>query len=237
MDMLTEINGKIYATAEAYIVTEPSQCPVEVASEIDKKALNPGFLWVAGRYVQANQLNRNGQYWTFDDLQRGEASIRYTPVNALHESQPIGVIVETKMIQREDASTKRILPEVQALAAIWEIQFRAEAAQIRDAHEKKQLWWSMECIAEARQCMTCERIFPWETASHLQCEHLAGSPKAPRRFINPVFLGGAMIYPPIRPGWADANITELADELVTEYAGRESAEVANWLRAMAPLMA
>lgn len=234
MDLLTEINGKFYATAEAYIVTGPTDMPREMASEFDKTAFNSGYLWVAGRYVQANQPNRNGQYWTLDDLQRGEASIKYSPINALHKYlNPVGTIVETKIISREDASTQRIFPEIQALGAVWAYNFPEQAKEIKAAHAIKQLWWSMECIAEARQCLTCEKIFPWETAMHQTCEHMAASPIAPRRFINPTFLGGALIYPPDKPGWKDADISEVARQLVAEYAKEQvEDEVQSWEQLM-----
>lgn len=216
---LTEINGRLYATAEAYIVTEPKDIPREMAAELDKSILNPGYLWVAGRYVQANQPNRNGQYWTLDDIERGEASIKYSPINVLHKYlNPIGAIVETKIVEREDATTKQTLPEVQALGAVWAMNFPEQAELIKAAHANKQIWWSMECLAEARQCLTCEQTFEWATAVHQTCEHLSTNPIAPRRFINPTFLGGALIYAPERPGWKDADITEVARELVAEYA-------------------
>lgn len=219
---LTEIGGKFYATAEAYIVTGPNDMPREMASEFDRTQFNAGYLWVAGRYVQANQPNRNGQYWTLDDLERGEASIKYAPINALHKyMNPIGTIVETKIITREDAATKQTLPEVQALGAVWAMNFPEHAEQIRTAHAAKQLWWSMECIAEQRQCLTCEQTFAWDVATSMTCEHMATNPVAPRRFVNPTFLGGALIYAPERPGWKDADITEVARQLVAEYA-RES---------------
>ena len=51
------------------------------------------------------------------------------------------------------------------------------------------------------------------------------SPVSPRRFINPIFMGGALIFPPERPAWPDADITEVAHELVRQYAVREGGEL------------
>lgn len=226
-------NDKLYATAEAYIVESPEQLPRELAAEYDRTEMNPSFLWVAGRYVQANNVNRNGQYWTYDDLQKGEKSIRYTPMNALHRyDKPIGTIVETKIVHREDRveASDRLLPEIQALGVMWAANFPELATLVRKAHADKQLWWSMECVAETKQCLTCEQVFPYRAQAHETCKHLAASPVAPRRFINPTFLGGALIFPPDRPGWKDANITDvdMAMRLTAEYASRSEGDM-TWL--------
>lgn len=228
---LLNINDRLYATAEAYIVERPDQLPRELASEYDRSEMNPSFTWIAGRYVQANNLNRNGQFWTYDDLQRGEASIRYTPMNALHQyDKPIGTIVETKIVHREDreASSERLLPEIQALGVMWSANFPELANLVKQAHAEKQLWWSMECVAESKQCLTCDQIYPYRAQAHEVCEHLAQSALAPRRFINPTFLGGALIFAPEKPGWADADVTEVAMKLTAEYANRGAGET-TWL--------
>jgi hypothetical protein len=218
---IEEFGGHLYATAPAYIVENVDQLPREIASEVSKEDLNRKFIWIAGRYVQANNPNKNGHYWTFDDLQKGEASIRYTPLNVLHKyEKPVGTIVQTKIVQRQEASTQRILPEVQALSVFWAFNFPELGELIRAAHEAKQLWYSMECVSESKQCMACEEVFPYAAAAHEVCEHLASSAAAPRRFINPTFLGGALIFPPERPAWPDADITEVARELTRQYAAR-----------------
>lgn len=234
--MIAEIDGKIYATARAFVVSSPEEIPRELAAEYNKN-FNPSFVWIAGRYVQANSPNRNGHLWTFDDLQKGEYSIRYTPMNVLHEwDKPVGTVVETKIVHRPEkaAATDRLLPEVQALGVLWAANFPELAHLVKDAHAKRQLWFSMECVAEAKQCMKCEQVYAWATTGPDTCAHLASDPKAPRRFINPTFLGAALIFPPERPAWKDADITEVARTLTEEYAHRTrpSFEVEEWTRLM-----
>lgn len=232
--MLFEESGRIYVTAEARIVESPNDLPREIASDF-KEEMNPSFVWIAGRYVQANNPNRNGHFWTFDDLQRGERSIRYTPMNVLHKwDRPVGTLVETKIVHREDRvdASARLLPEIQALGVLWAANFPDVAAAVRASHAAKQLWYSMECIAESKQCMTCENIYPFRAEAHEVCEHLAASASAPRRFINPVFLGGALIFPPERPAWPDADITEVARDLTIQYAHREELEAHEWEQMM-----
>jgi hypothetical protein len=220
---LQVIDGKFYQTARAYIVEYPSDMPREMASEFKKEDLNPSFLWIAGRYVQAGQANKNGHYWTLDDLHSGESSIKFTPMNALHEYQrPIGTLVETKIVSREDrsAGSDGLLPEIQALGVMWAANFPKLAEKVKAAHAANELWYSMECVAEKKQCLECSEIYPYSAAAHETCEHLAASASAPRRFINPIFVGGALIFPPKSPAWPDADITEVA-KLTEAFAHRE----------------
>ena len=79
----------------------------------------------------------------------------------------------------------------------------------------------MECVAEKKQCLQCEEVFAFAAKPHEVCNHLAERANAPRRFINPIFLGGALIFPPESPAWRDADITEVAHHLVENYAHRE----------------
>ncbi len=235
--MLQLIGDKFYATSQAYIVEEPQDLPREMAAEFKLDRNNGSFIWIAGRYVQANNANKNGHYWSFEDLKQGEASIRYTPVNALHEwDKPIGTVVQTKIVQREGASASPAEPEIQALSVVWGANFPEAAAEIRDAHKQGTLFYSMECVAESKQCLTCERTFGFFAQGAEVCEHLGANPNAPRRFINPTFVGAALIFPPERPAWPDAEITEVANRLTAEYANRDS-ESAQWESLMAHVMA
>jgi len=239
---IRQINDKLYATARAYIVEEPSQLPRGMASEWMEKKLNDSFLWIAGRYVQANVPNKNNDFWSYDDIKKGEASIRFTPLNVLHKwDQPVGTFVETKVVHRAAASDDaEVLPEIQALSVLWSANFPGIAKAARDAHAAGRLWYSMECTAETTQCMTCERTFSFRAQAHEVCEHLANKTSA-RRWVNPTFLGGALIFPPTKPGWSDADITAVASDLTEEYANRETGHprltVETWEAMMAELIA
>lgn len=202
-------DDKFYLKGRAYVVTSPEEFPRQLASSFEHVDLNPSFLWVAGRYVQGEKANKNGQFWAREDLESGEHTIKHVPLNIDHDiEKPVGVFVETKLIDRDVADTK--LPEIQALACVWAANFPETASRVKAAHQTKQLWFSMECVGEKKQCLTCNNEYPYFAQAHEVCEHLATSPKAPRRFINPIFLGGALIMPPSNPAWPDADITELA---------------------------
>ncbi len=101
--MIDLFNDKLYVTAQARIVESPEDVPREMAHAIERNS-NGSFVWIAGRYAEADKPNRNGQTWSLADLTRGQASVQYTPMNVLHDYEsPVGVFVETKMVKREAA--------------------------------------------------------------------------------------------------------------------------------------
>ncbi len=219
------INDKLYLSAQAQIIDSPDQLPRAIAGDWVEKKLNDSFLWIAGRYVQANVPNKNGDYWSYDDIRTGEATIKHTPLNVLHQwDRPVGTFVETKNVHRAAAEDgAEMLPEVQAVAVLWMASFPEIAAAARIAHSENQLWFSMECTADNVQCMACERTFATRVSAAEMCEHLADKTAA-RRWINPTFLGGALIFPPAKPGWMDADITSVAHDLTHEYANRQTGD-------------
>lgn len=233
--LLEQINDKLYMSARAHIVSEPSQLPRAMASDWEEQKMNDSFIWIAGRYVQANKPNKNRDYWSYDDIVAGEATIKYTPLNVLHKwDRPVGTFVETKIVHRATADDAEVLPEVQALSVLWSANFPSVAEAALKAHEAGQLFYSMECVAETTQCMACERTFSFRASSSEVCEHLANRTAA-RRWINPTFLGGALIFPPAKPGWEDADIMSVAAELTREYANRSTASVSEWEAEMSSL--
>lgn len=223
-------DGKIYLTANAYIVERASELPREFASDIRNMELNPSFMWIAGRYVQANTVNKNGHFWSTEDLEAGQHTIQYVPLNVNHKSEPVGTFVEAKIVERENAAAGgEMVPEIQALSLLWAANYPAIAGMVKDAHQKKQLHFSMECISEKKQCLQCDQVYPYKAQAHEVCEHLAESATAPRRFVNPVFLGGALVMPPDTPGWADADVTDIA-------AHRMAANAEEWEEMMEVVM-
>jgi hypothetical protein len=234
--LIEQINDKLYMSARAFIVNDKEQLPRAMASEWAEQPMNASFLWIAGRYVQANVANKNNDFWSYDDLVVGESSIKYTPLNVLHKwDRPVGTFVETKIVHRQAASDEaEVFPEIQALAVLWTANFPNVAQAAKDAHEAGRLWYSMECTAETTQCMACERTFAFRAAASELCEHLTDRTAA-RRWINPTFLGGALIFPPANPGWKDADITSVAAELTRQYANRNVMTTARWEEEMSTL--
>lgn len=218
MDSFTiERNDRIFTTAEAHIISAPSDLPREIASALPESKINDSYLWIAGRFVQAGIPNKNGHFWTVADLEYGNESIKYTPMNALHQwSRPVGTFVDSKIVNRAIASDESH-PEIQALGVVWSANFPQMASVVKQAYADKKLWFSMECVAESKECLACGKTYEWGTPNEMACEHMSSSKTAPRRLINPTFVGGALIFPPESPAWRDADITEVAKDLTIAY--------------------
>lgn len=213
-----EHNGRIFATAEAKIVSAPDDLPREMAMSLPTDKVNDSYVWIAGRFVQAGVTNKNGHFWEVEDLEFGNNSIKHTPMNMLHQwSRPIGTFVDSQIVRRESADEGDVA-EIQALGVMWAANFSEAASKVKTFHDEGNLWFSMECVAEKKQCLDCGNVFDWKTPNELACAHMQESRLAPRRLINPTFVGGALIFPPEAPAWADADIMEVAKNQTIEYA-------------------
>ncbi len=220
---LTEIAGRVILTAPASTLSLASQLPVELASRWQEQAAsgNEHYMWLQGRYVEAERANRNGAFWSTADLQFGEMSVKNGPINWLHNEQIIlGAITDNALIHPAATETAGVLdqpmprPFMAAVGAIWKWVQPQRAAAVERANDMGKLWWSMEAIGRQMACVSddthegCGQSYDYVTAMTQPgkvCEHIAGRTSA-RRIVDPTFLGGAVIVPPSQPGWADANL-------------------------------
>ena len=100
-----------------------------------------------------------------------------------------------------------------ALGALWPYIYPEETRLVQKASEDSKLWYSMECVSESVSCLTCDTQLSY--ADYMrepgkQCAHMKDG--MPRRFAQPTFGGGAVILPPTRPGWANADARVLMPE-------------------------
>lgn len=213
---------------ERFILATKAAGTVELAEELaehfGREVAGTGpHLWVAGRYVGADEPNGNGAYWSTADLQMGQPTVAHGPVNWLHEEHHIiGAIAGSRFVDREVAAEQGRNPHIVALAAVWPWVYPQESALIQQASEAQSLWFSMECVSREVACIddSCGKTLPYreyirEKAS--RCEHMASG----RRFVDPVFEGVGIIVPPVRPGWvgAEARVSiQQADDLVERQA-------------------
>lgn len=164
-------------------------------------------LWVSGRYVGADEPNRNGAYWSSADLEMGEPTVANGPVNWLHEERHIiGAIASSKLVTRQAAAASGLGSHIVALGAVWPWIYPDEARLIQQASEAGSLWFSMECVSREVVCIddSCGLTLPYRqfiTEKASRCDHMPTG----RRFVDPVFEGVGIIVPPVRPGWADAD--------------------------------
>lgn len=195
---------------------------------------NPFIQWIAGDFVEGDNANSNTQFWTAGDLELAEYTIRYSPLNMVHKfRQPIGFYAATKTVALErDAAAKTLSPEaekagsmkIQALSGLWTHIFPFEAAQAEAANDADLLFYSMECRGTHLTCGTDESknlVGCGQTFDYMQvdthCDHLLDRSSV-RHIVSPTFRGGALIVPPVRPGWKQAHATVLSEAVMQEAA-------------------
>jgi len=209
---------------------------VEGSWSVEKS--NPFVQWIAGDFVEADNPNQNKQFWTAKDLQLAEYSVLHAPLNMVHKvRQPIGFFAATKTVKLakpkvEAAEVVELkAPEkrqgslkIQALSGVWTHIFPFEAAQAEAADEAGLLFYSMECRGTHLICGSdeqagiqgCGKKFDYmQIDTH--CEHLLER-SSMRHIVNPTFRGGALIVPPVRPGWQEAHASVLTDAVMQEAA-------------------
>lgn len=106
--LVTEVNGRLILTNQARIVraTEDVSVDLAAATNYDIEKSNPFIKWIVGDFVEADNPNRNTQFWTKDDLALGEYSIKYSPLNMLHkQTVPVGFFLSTRTIDLNDKAS------------------------------------------------------------------------------------------------------------------------------------
>jgi hypothetical protein len=238
---LTEIAGRVILTAPANTITVADELPKELAERWEQASRGNQFmLWLQGRFVEAEKANRNGAFWSTEDLQFGEMSVRHGPLNWLHEETTVvGTIADNALIWPEKVAeaaslentvtdpelsefvntraslvTPQARPYIAAVSSVWKWVHPEKADAIERAAGEGNLYYSMECIAREMSCVSdetrtgCGKSFDYITAMtspHQTCEHIQARSSA-RRMVDPAFLGGAAIVPPVQPGWGDARV-------------------------------
>lgn len=204
-------------------------------------------LWIAGRYVEADSPNRNQAFWSADDLQFGQPTVDHGPINWLHEERHIiGALAHSEFVsvEREAAAETGVGSHISALGALWPWVAPEEVRAIRNASEKGQLWFSMECVSREVACLEegCNHkadYLPYmKTPEVARCTHMRNG--GVRRFVDPIFEGAGIIVPPVMPGWANAEarvlVPQAASLIEQQAAAFEGVEEEDALRVVAALL-
>lgn len=176
-------------------------------------AKNVGFTYLRGRFVEADTPNGNGALWTTEDLQIGEATVAGGPLNWLHqEDKIIGTLLDGQLVSGREAAGAGVGNHIVSTAAVWRFLFQREADTIEKAAKDGALFYSMECLSREVACVDtpgrpgCGEQFSYaDYDAKRACAHL-NQRASVRRFVDPLFLGGAIIVPPIQPGWGKAEV-------------------------------
>lgn len=237
--MIFDQGRSTYLINAAHVVKKQEDVSSDLAAAVADNSWtvedsNPFIQWIAGDFVEADNANSNTQFWTAGDLELAEYTIRYAPLNMVHKFRtPIGFYAATKTVklERDAAQLKLVKPEeqagsmkIQALSGLWTHIFPFEAAQAEAADEAGLLFYSMECRGthltcgtdEAKGLVGCGKTFEYmQIDTH--CEHLLERSSV-RHIVSPTFRGGALIVPPVRPGWKNASASVLSDAVMQEAA-------------------
>jgi hypothetical protein len=186
--------------------------------------VDPDLKWIVGNYVEADAANNNGHIFPLAELEVAQHTLAGKPLNMLHrEHYIVGAFAGAQLV--DAAGNEWAAPElaaaaeqgpmanpyVEAVAGVWHGRFREEFYEIQRAHKEGSLFLSMEAIPESVSCPSCEvkaAFCGFESEEY--CAHMQG-PTGPKILHRPIFAGGAVIIPPVRPGWDRADVRTIAE--------------------------
>lgn len=252
-----EGNSRFYMAGLASIVEEDR----EIAWAQPHITRQPDLRWILGNFVQAETPNSNGHIVETAELKDAMKTIPNKPLNINHApNRRVGTYVAAEMVYPTGtviSSTGENLSEppiVEALAAYWHYYEPEIYPSIQMAHNEGQLFFSMETVPESVTCKGkgsyagCDKTYEYAgRQSPTYCDHL--NEQASRKVLHkPRYTAGALIVPPVRPGWKHADIKEITSLVEADIAQTERiyAEVASlvphedtrtWERIMTHLLA
>lgn len=222
-------------TEKAFVVHAQSGRTVITGPLREIAMANAGFTYLRGRFVEADTPNSNGALWTTADLELGQNTVAGGPLNWLHDDhQIIGSLMDGSLVSGREAAgtTPAVGNHIETTAAVWRFLFPKQADAIEKAAGDHGLYFSMECISRQVACVGdagCGEQFDYvDYDAGKTCSHLRERASI-RRFVDPIFLGGAVIVPPVRPGWANAE----ADVVRQAAAAAEHAQLDDLTQAQA----
>jgi hypothetical protein len=222
MTVLVEGSNSFFLGTQAILVDDER----DVASSWANQHIvpNKAIKWVIGKYVEADNANYNGQYWSLADLQMKKPTILHSPMNINHQPKKIvGAFVAAEMMyprgadpdqaQEDDDNQQDFHPYIETLGAFWRYYFPEEMAVVEKAFDSGECFLSMECISSTVTCVGpngCGEVFQYDgPRSATYCAHLLGD-SGVKQLNDPHFLAGALIIPPAQPGWGGASVKELS---------------------------
>jgi hypothetical protein len=182
---------------------------------------NPAHKWILGRYVEAENANANRQYFTMDNLKFGIPLLQHSPLNVNHSALKVGTFVASEIVyptgegaaDEEDGSLN---PFVEALSVFWKYYHEDLYEEVSRAYQSGSLFYSMEALPEEIGCQGdggCGNYFEYAgRTSPTYCDHINDPHSGiTKDLVKPHFMAGALIIPPVRPGWSHADIKQISE--------------------------
>jgi hypothetical protein len=214
--VLVEGARSVFMGTQAFLVDDTR----ELAWAEKHVRKHPTLRYLIGRYVEADNANSNGHIFDLKELEQAQHDIAHTPLNLLHRPNYIvgHYVAAELMFPTEAAGDGMDRPYIEALSVFYRYYYPAEFAMVEQAHKNGSLYFSMECVPKSITCAgVCGQEYAYDgRSSPTYCAHL-NEPGAKRRLNAPNFTGGALIVPPVKPGWKRADVTQLS-ALMAEHA-------------------
>lgn len=174
---------------------------------------NDAHGWLLGKFVEADRANSNRQFFQMEGLRMGQPTIAHSPMNIDHNfHKVVGAYVASDIVHPTESAGETFNPYVEALGVFWKAHHPKEWQKVQEAHAEGSLFFSMECVPKQVGCIGdggCGQVFDYAgIQSPTYCAHI-NERTADRDLIQPHFTAGAVLLPPVRPGWSDANIHSL----------------------------
>lgn len=210
----------------------------------------PDTAWLLGNFVEADRPNQNGHLFGLEDLPAAHPTVRHRPLNMGHRRlYNVGTFVASELLfpaaapDGQPAAAADVMdhPWVKALAALWKDLYPLEHLAVTEAQRMGASYFSMEAWPQSMTCLEtdggteCGLTFPFRgLVSETYCAHMQDA-RSRKRLNKPRYMGGAVIIPPVQPGWRQAEMGEMAAALVRQHPTEADAIYAHMAASMAHL--
>lgn len=223
--MFFEGNNRIYLAGNAWLLGEVRPGVETATSEWAAKHIIPNEAnsYILGRFVEADRANNNKQYFRLGDLMMAQPTIAHAPLNINHQSSPIGTFIASELQYPKNTTDN---PYIEALAAMWKSYFPDVYGVVQRAFAEGSLFYSMEAVPQTLSTIggsddTKEYRYEGRTSPNYPEEINDRSVDA-IVLNNPHFVGGALIVPPSRPGWSNADIKQVSKFVHEQWEAAEA---------------
>lgn len=222
--IIFERGGKIYLVGSVAPIkpADTEIAALEFSKTVQDQAPNDSLLWLKGQYVEGDSPNRNGQFWTGEELAIKSLTPRLMPITVMHDpTTAVGLIADTKLLTPDADGVPRA--RIDTVLAIWAHRFPEIAAEIMENYEQGTLMQSMECSSSHYDCIECGQAFvklPGGAERANWCDHLkagAANGVPVRRLRDVTFTGTGLIFG-TRNGATGANPKAHLDTFQSEVA-------------------